>query len=49
VPENVHAAVDAAVRVPMRAGERSLNVAVCAGIALWEGLRQTHGLVDGSD
>lgn len=46
VPEEVHAAVDAAIRVPMRAGERSLNVAVCAGIALWEGLRQTRGIMD---
>jgi tRNA (cytidine/uridine-2'-O-)-methyltransferase len=40
VPDEVHAAVDAEVRIPMRPGERSLNVAVCAGIALWEGLRQ---------
>jgi tRNA (cytidine/uridine-2'-O-)-methyltransferase len=47
VPDSVHAVVDAAVRVPMRAGERSLNVAVCAGIALWEGLRQTQGIPTG--
>lgn len=46
VPETVHAVVDAAVRVPMRPGERSLNVAICAGIALWEGLRQTQGFGD---
>ena len=43
VPKEVHAVVDAELRVPMRTGERSLNVAVCAGVALWEGLRQTQG------
>jgi tRNA (cytidine/uridine-2'-O-)-methyltransferase len=47
VPSDVHEAVDAEIRVPMRGGERSLNVAVCAGIALWEGLRQTGALDDG--
>ncbi|MDA1310925.1 MAG: tRNA (cytidine(34)-2'-O)-methyltransferase [Proteobacteria bacterium] len=41
VPEVVHQAVDARVRVPMRQGMRSLNVAVCAGIVLWEAMRQT--------
>jgi len=42
VPDSVRAVVDAHTRISMRAGERSLNVAVCAGIALWEGLRQTN-------
>jgi tRNA (cytidine/uridine-2'-O-)-methyltransferase len=41
VPDPVHEAVDARVRVPMREGMRSLNVAVCAGIVLWEAMRQT--------
>jgi len=41
VPAAVHAAVDTAVRVPMVAGARSLNVAVTAGIVLAEALRQT--------
>jgi tRNA (cytidine/uridine-2'-O-)-methyltransferase len=40
VPEAVHEGVDASVRVPMRAGMRSLNVAVCAGIVVWEAIRQ---------
>lgn len=43
VPASVHAAADARVRIPMRAGLRSLNVAVSAGIALAEALRQTGG------
>ena len=47
VPDSVHAVVDAEVRVPMHPRERSLNVAVCAGIALWEGLRQTGLLGEG--
>lgn len=40
VPDEVHAAADAAVRIPMPGGGRSLNVAVAAGIALAEALRQ---------
>ncbi|SDC44745.1 tRNA (cytidine/uridine-2'-O-)-methyltransferase [Sphingomonas sp. YR710] len=43
VPENVRDAADLRVRIPMRAGFRSLNVAISAGIALAEGLRQTGG------
>ncbi|WBH17180.1 tRNA (cytidine(34)-2'-O)-methyltransferase [Sphingomonas radiodurans] len=42
VPDAVHARADIAVRVPMRAGFRSLNVAVSAGIVLAEALRQTR-------
>lgn len=41
VPESVHAAVDAAVRIPLVPGMRSLNVAQAAGIVLGEALRQT--------
>ena len=43
VPPHVHDKVDARVAIPMRAGFRSLNVAVAAGIALAEALRQTKG------
>ncbi len=41
VPDEVHAAADARVRIPMQAGLRSLNVAVSAAIVLGEALRQT--------
>ncbi len=41
VPEEVHAAADARVLVPMRPGARSLNVAVAAAMVLGEALRQT--------
>jgi len=44
VPDPVHAAADARVRVPMAAGNRSLNVAVAAAMVLGEALRQTGGL-----
>ena len=40
VPDAVHDQVDHAVTVPMPGGGRSLNVAITAGIALAEGLRQ---------
>jgi tRNA (cytidine/uridine-2'-O-)-methyltransferase len=43
VPQHVHDAADLAVRIPLRPGFRSLNVAVAAGIALSEALRQTEG------
>ncbi len=41
VPDEVHAAADARIIVPMQAGMRSLNVAVTAGMILGEALRQT--------
>ncbi|HYM72063.1 MAG TPA: TrmH family RNA methyltransferase [Stellaceae bacterium] len=41
VPAAVHAAVDARVVIPLRAGARSLNVALAGAIALAEALRQT--------
>jgi len=47
VPESVHAAADARVKVPMTAGNRSLNVAIAAAIVLGEALRQTGGLPGG--
>ncbi|MDB5707146.1 MAG: rRNA methyltransferase [Sphingomonas bacterium] len=43
VPPEVHARADLAVRIPLVPGLRSLNVAVAAGIALGEALRQTSG------
>lgn len=43
VPDNVHAQADLAVRIPMAAEARSLNVAMTAGIMLAEALRQTDG------
>ena len=40
-PEDVHAVADARILIPIRPGMRSLNVAVCAAMALGEALRQT--------
>jgi tRNA (cytidine/uridine-2'-O-)-methyltransferase len=42
-PDFVHARADLTVRIPLRPGLRSLNLAVSAGIALAEALRQTGG------
>lgn len=42
--DEVHAAADAVVRIPLAEGERSLNVSMAAGIVLWEALRQTDAL-----
>jgi tRNA (cytidine/uridine-2'-O-)-methyltransferase len=41
VPDDVRDIADLRVRIPMAAGFRSLNIAVSAGIALSEALRQT--------
>ncbi len=43
VTGDVRAAADAALRIPLLAGRRSLNVAVAAAMALGEALRQTGG------
>jgi len=43
VPADVHARADLRVRVPMRGGMRSLNVAVSCAMILGEALRQTDG------
>ncbi len=43
VPEDVHDRAEARVRIPMRAGLRSLNIAVAGAIVLAEALRQTGG------
>jgi tRNA (cytidine/uridine-2'-O-)-methyltransferase len=42
VPEAVHDAAGLRVRVPMRPGLRSLNVALAAAMVLGEALRQTN-------
>ena len=44
LPDAVRSAADAVIRIPIRAGNRSLNVALAAGIALTEALRQTAQL-----
>jgi tRNA (cytidine/uridine-2'-O-)-methyltransferase len=43
VPDEVHAAADTRLLIPMAAGMRSLNVVAAAAMALSEGLRQTNG------
>lgn len=49
VPEAVHAAADASIRIPMRQALRSLNVAVAAAMVLGEALRQTQGFPPETD
>ena len=44
VTDDVHAGVDASVRLPMRPEVRSLNLATSAAVALAEALRQTGTL-----
>ncbi len=44
VPQRVHNVAALSVRIPIAADARSLNLAVAAGIALAEALRQTDGL-----
>lgn len=41
VPEAVHRAADARLRIPIRPGLRSINVALAAAMVLGEALRQT--------
>lgn len=48
-PDFLHATADARVRIPLAAGNRSLNVALAAAIALGEALRQTGGWPAGED
>ncbi|MEG3123691.1 tRNA (cytidine(34)-2'-O)-methyltransferase [Sphingomonas sp. GB1N7] len=43
VPDEVHDRADVRVVIPMRAGMRSLNISVSAGIVASEALRQTGG------
>lgn len=44
VPDNVHAASDGRVIIPIAEDARSLNLVTSASIALFEALRQTGGL-----
>ena len=44
VPEDVHAAAQARLVIPLRPGLRSLNVVNAAAMALGEALRQTNGV-----
>ena len=46
VPDTVVDQVDARVLIPMQPGQRSLNVAMSAGILAAEALRQTGGFID---
>jgi tRNA (cytidine/uridine-2'-O-)-methyltransferase len=43
VPDAVHDAAQARLRIPMRAGMRSLNVAMTCAMAVGEALRQIDG------
>jgi tRNA (cytidine/uridine-2'-O-)-methyltransferase len=45
VPDEVHAAAAARLRIPMRPGLRSLNVAMAGAMVVGEALRQTGGFV----
>lgn len=44
LPDTIKQAADALVRIPIRAGNRSLNVATAASMAVFEALRQTGEL-----
>jgi len=43
VPQTVHQSADFRLRIPMRPGLRSLNVAMAAAMVVGEALRQTGG------
>jgi len=47
VPDAVHQAADLRLIVPMRAGLRSINVALTAAMVLGEALRQTNLFAEG--
>ena len=49
VPDEVADAADARIRIPMKPGLRSLNVALAAAMVLGEALRQTASGDTGSD
>ena len=42
VPQDVHAAADARLLIPLQPGRRSLNVAMAAAMAAGEAMRQTR-------
>lgn len=43
VPDDVHASADARLRIALKPGLRSLNVAIAGAMVLGEALRQTKG------
>ena len=43
VPQEVHEAVEARILIPMKPGERSLNVSLACAMVTGEALRQTAG------
>jgi tRNA (cytidine/uridine-2'-O-)-methyltransferase len=47
-PDEVHAAADARLFIPLAPGARSLNLTVSAAIAISEALRQTNGFPTGA-
>lgn len=47
VPEVVHAAAEVRLKVPIRPGLRSLNVAMTCAMAVGEALRQLGGMANG--
>jgi tRNA (cytidine/uridine-2'-O-)-methyltransferase len=47
VPEHVHNSVEVRVTVPMRVGQRSLNLATAAAMVLGEALRQLDAFPKG--
>lgn len=47
-PDEVHAAADARLFIPLAPGARSLNLTVSAAIGLSEALRQTNGFPTGA-
>ena len=49
LPDGVHGACDARIRVPMAAGMRSLNVTTALAMVLGEALRQTDGFPKNRD
>jgi tRNA (cytidine/uridine-2'-O-)-methyltransferase len=49
VPNHVHDAAEVRLRIPMRAGMRSLNVAMTCAMAVGEALRQAGGVLPEDD
>ena len=49
VPDEVHQAAEVRLRIPMRAGMRSLNVAMTCAMAVGEMMRQQSYVVPGVD
>ncbi len=49
VPDDVHAAADVRLRIPLRPRARSLNVALAASMVVSEALRQTNGFYAQAD